>query len=70
MSERNMGKSSYSLEEKRLFNFDIPEMPGIETGPKKINKSEFSQKELEAMCKKPRESAELIRYLIEIIKSL
>jgi hypothetical protein len=70
MSERKMGKPNYSFDEKRMFSFEIPETPGIEPGPKKTTKSEFSQKELEAMCKKPRESAELIRYLIEIIKSL
>lgn len=70
MSKRNVGKSNYSFDEKSVFNFDIPEMPDIKPIQKKITKSEFSQNELEAMCKKPRESAELIRYLIEVIKSL
>lgn len=70
MSERNLSESNYSYDERSIFNFDIPDMPIIKPRQKKTTKSEFNQQELEAMCKKPRESAELIRYLIEIIKSL
>lgn len=70
MSKSNRGTSNYSFDETRIFNIDVPDMPTINPSSIKKTKTEFSHQELESMCKNPRQSAELIRYLIEIIKSL
>lgn len=70
MSDKNLNKQGYSIEQKRVFNIDLPDIPSIKSGKAKSARLNISKDELEGMCKNPRESAELIRYLIEFIKSL
>jgi hypothetical protein len=70
MPETNIQKQGSSPDQKRIFNSDFSDMPSIAPGTGDPSKPRFIGKELDAMCKNPRQSADLIRYLIEFIKSL
>jgi hypothetical protein len=75
MSEQKYQKQPNRSEQKRefqkqRFNTDFLKMPIIKSGAGIELKGNYGEQELEAMCKNPRQSAELIRYLIKFIESL
>jgi hypothetical protein len=70
MSESNMRRQQNTYSQKQVFNLDSPELPFIKPAAGLVAKGEIKKQDLGALCKNPRQSAELIRYLIEFIKSL
>jgi hypothetical protein len=75
MSEQKFQKQPNRSEQKREFqkqhfNTNIHKMPIIKPGAGFELNGDYGEQELEAMCKNPRQSAELIRYLIKFIESL
>jgi hypothetical protein len=70
MRENNLSDNTNPADQRRLFNAEFSDLPSIVPGTGNQPKPKFIGNELDAMCKNPRQSAELIRYLIEFIKSL
>jgi hypothetical protein len=65
-------RPGYSTDLKDDLDYDVELQPyaSLFLRPFAQNKSQFTRKELEAMCKDPLHSPRLIMYLIEMVKAI